>query len=212
DRDCPAQSLPEQEEIDRGIIAAQCRLALLDLERVRSFETNPTAAVESIGTALFFPVVFEYAPAADRGADVLARLEKVPAFADAAIAALKSSAPIYTEVAIEENDGNRDVIRNALPALFDKDSPLAGRFQEARAGALRAVDRLGRFLSEDLKTRSTGDWRLGASLYREKFAAYFQENLDPAEILKEAEEGVRRVRSEMLALASPLHDQWYPGH
>ena len=212
DREFPAESLPEQERIDRGIIAAQCRLALLDLERVRSIETNPTAAVESIGTALFFPVVFEYAPAADRGADILARLEKLPAFADGAIAALKSSAPIYTEVAIEENDGNRDVIQNALPALFEKGSPLRAQFETKSAEALRAVDRLGRFLSDDLKKRSTGDWRLGGALYREKFAAYFQEDLDPGAVLKEAEDGVRRVRSEMLALAAPLHDQWYAGH
>ncbi|HYS78484.1 MAG TPA: DUF885 family protein [Candidatus Dormibacteraeota bacterium] len=54
DRDFPVTSLAAQERIDRDMLAAQCRLALLDLERVRSIETNPTAAVESIGTALFF--------------------------------------------------------------------------------------------------------------------------------------------------------------
>src|SRR6266581_780234 len=155
DRDFEAESLPEQERIDRGIIASQCRLALLDLEKVRSFETNPTAAVESIGTALFFPVVFEYAPAADRGADVLARLQKLPTFADGAIAALRSSAPIYTEVAIEENDGNRDVIQNALPALYEKGSDLEARLRKASGPALLAIDRLGRFLREDLKKRTT---------------------------------------------------------
>src|SRR2546427_1823887 len=135
DRDYPAASLAEQEGIDRDIMAAQCRLALLDLEGVRSIETNPTAAVESIGTALFFPVVFEYAPAADRGGDIVARLERVPVFVDQTMAALKSSAPIYTEVAIEENDGNRDVIQNALPGLYEKRIGPGGAFPEgARAG------------------------------------------------------------------------------
>ena len=212
DRQFPADGLSDQDRIDRDIIQSQCRLALLDLERVKSVETNPTAAVESIGTALFFPVVFEYAPAAERGANVLARLEKVPAFADQAIAALKTSAPIYTQVAIEENDGNRDVIQNALPALFPRGSALQAQFEKTRTGALQAVDRLGRFLSGDLKKRSTGDWRLGRELYAEKLSAYFQESLDPATILREAEAGVRRVRSEMLVLATPLHDQSYPSH
>jgi uncharacterized protein DUF885 len=32
------------------------------------------------------------------------------------------------------------------------------------------------------------------------------------EVLRDAEAGVRRVRSEMLALATPLHGQWFPGH
>jgi uncharacterized protein (DUF885 family) len=212
DRQFPAESLSDQERIDRDIIQSQCRLALLDLERVRSFETNPTAAVESIGTALFFPVVFEYAPAAERAENVLSRLEKVPAFVDQAMAALKTSSPIYTQVAIEENDGNRDVIQSALPALFEKSSPLQAQFDKARTGALQAVDRLGRFLSGDLKQRSTGDWRLGRELYAEKLSAYFQETLDAAAILRDAEAGLRRVRSEMLALATPLHDRWYPGH
>ena len=212
DLDFPAGALGPQERIDRDIIAAQCRLALLDLERVRSAQTNPTAAVESIGTALFFPVVFEYAPAADRAADVIARLEKTPAFVDQAIAALRTSAPIYTDVAIEENEGNRDVIQNALPELYPKGSALEARYVAARAPALAAIDRLGAFLSQDLKPRSTGDWRLGAGLYGDKFRAYFQEDLDPMTVLQDAEAAVRRVRSEMLALATPLHDQWLPSH
>jgi uncharacterized protein (DUF885 family) len=212
DRDFPAGALGAEERIDRDIIASQCRLALLDLEQVRSTQTNPTAAVESIGTALFFPVVFEYAPAADRAADVLARLEKTPAFVDQAIAALRTSAPIYTDVAIEENDGNRDVIENALPALFPKGSDLEARYRAARGPALAAIDRLGSFLSQDLKPRSTGDWRLRAGLYGEKFRAYFQGDLDPMDVLRDAEAGVRRVRAEMLALATPLHDQWFPSH
>jgi uncharacterized protein (DUF885 family) len=212
DRDFPADALGPQERIDRDILAAQCRLALLDLERVHSVQTNPTAAVEAIGTALFFPVVFEYAPAADRAADVLARLEKTPAFVDQANAALRTSAPIYTEVAIEENDGNRDVIQNALRALYPKGSALESRYLAARVPALEAIDRLGDFLARDLKPRSKGDWRLGADLYGAKFRAYFQGDLDPMTVLRDAEAAVTRVRSEMLALATPLHDQWLPAH
>src|SRR5262249_9752548 len=82
----------------------------------------------------------------------------------------------------------------------------------ASGPALQAIDRFGRFLSGDLKKRSTGDWRLGESLYRQKLSAYFQERLEPGDILKEAEDGVKRVRAEMLTLAQPLHDSWYPGH
>jgi len=212
DRDFPPGSLAAQERIDRDMIEAQCRLALLDLERVRSTETNPTVAVESIGTALFFPVVFEYAPPAERAVGVLARLEKTAAFVEQAIATLKSSAPIYTEVAIEENDGNRDVIEHALPALFPKGSALESRYLAARLPALRAIDRLSRFLSDDLKTRSTGDWRLGNDLYREKFRAYFQDDLDPLDVLKDAETSVGSVRAEMLSLAEPLHDRLFPTH
>ena len=43
DGEFPPGSLPEEEGIDRAMIASACRLALLDLEKVRSIETNPTA-------------------------------------------------------------------------------------------------------------------------------------------------------------------------
>ncbi len=212
ERDYPADALPDPERIDREIIESQCRLALLDLERIHSIETNPTVAVESIGTALFFPIVFEYAPAPERGADLIARLEKVPAFVDQAIPALRSSAPIYTEVAIEENEGNKDVIENALPTLFEKGSALFSRYEAARGPALEAIDRLRRFLSADLKARSTGDWRLGADLYNDKFRSAFQEDLDPQSVLREAEDSLARVRAEMRDLAVPMHDRFYPDH
>jgi uncharacterized protein (DUF885 family) len=212
DRGFPAAGLSEAERIDRALIENQCRLALLDLERLRTIETNPTVAVESIGTALFFPVVLEYAPVEERGEAVVSRLEGLPAFVDQAIAALRTSAPIFTQVAIEENQGNADVIRGILPALFPQGSDLLPRFAAARDRALEAVARLDAFLSKDMRARSNGDWRLGPELYAERFRAYFQEDLDPRDVLKEAEESVASVRAEMRDLAAPLHDEWYPRH
>jgi Bacterial protein of unknown function (DUF885) len=213
ERDFPARLLDEQDRIDRSILASQCRLGLLDLTDIRSIETNPTVAVEAIGTALFFPVVLEYAPPAQRGADVVARLRGLPRFVDQAIAAMESSAPIYTDVAIEENAGNRDVIEHALPTLFPKGSPEEAAYLEARAPALAAIDRLGTFLEDDLKDRSTGDWRLGPQRYRQKLRDSFQDpDLDPAMVLRDAEAQMLRVRSEMMRLALPLHQEWFPSH
>ncbi len=212
ERDFPAADLPEAERIDRTLIESQCRLALLDLERLRTIETNPTVAVESIGTALFFPVFLEYAPVEERGEAILSRLEGLPAFVDQAIAALRTSAPIFTQVAIEENQGNADVIRGILPTLFPEGGDLLPGFEAARDKALAAVARLDTFLSDDLRRRSDGDWRLGPELYAERFRAFFQEDLDPREVLKEAEEAVARVRAEMLQMAAPLHDRWFPRH
>ena len=163
EKEFPARALPEAERVDRTILESQIRLGLLDLERIRSIATNPTVAVEAIGTALFFPVVLEYDAAPARAADLVARLERLPAFVDQAITAIETSAPIYTEVAIEDNDGNRQVILGALPTLFPKGSSLEAAYLKARGPALAALDRLDAFLEDDLMPRSSGDWRLGAS-------------------------------------------------
>ncbi|HXH28484.1 MAG TPA: DUF885 domain-containing protein, partial [Candidatus Polarisedimenticolia bacterium] len=213
EHDFPARLLDEQERIDRSMLVSQCRLGLLDLTGIRSIETNPTVAVEAIGTALFFPVVLEYAPPARRGADVVARLRALPRFVEQAIDAMETSAPIYTEVAIEENSGNRDVIEHALPTLFPKGSPEEAAFLQARGPALAAIDRLGTFLEDDLKDRSTGDWRLGPDRYRDKLRDSFQDpDLDPVLVLRDAEAQMLRVRAEMMRLALPLHQEWFPSH
>src|SRR5712692_5364577 len=212
ERDFPADALPEQERIDREILESQCRLALFDLERIRSIETNPTQAVESIGTALFFPVVLEYAPREERARDLMARLEKVPSFVDQAIAALSNGPLVHVQDALDENEGNRDVMEQALPALFAQGAVPDVGFEAARRAAREAIDRFRAFLQTAAKERPAGEWRLGPDLYREKFRAYFGEGLEPQDLLREAEESLGRIREGMRAVAEPLHDRWFPAH
>ncbi|HEU4401471.1 MAG TPA: DUF885 domain-containing protein [Candidatus Polarisedimenticolia bacterium] len=211
-REFPEASLPEQERVDRTIIDSQCRLALLDLERLRVAATNPTVAIESIGMALFFPLVLEYAPPGERAADVVARLERVPALVDQAIAALESSTPVFNQLALEENAGNRELIETGLPSIVPKGSPIAGSFAAASREALAALDRLRGFLQKELPARPTGDWRLGPGIYGEKFHATFGEDLDPTEVLRDAEESLAAARETLQSAATPLHDAWFPSH
>jgi uncharacterized protein (DUF885 family) len=212
EREFPAESLPRDERVDRGIIAGQCRLALIELDRLRLPQTNPTVAVETIGTALFFPILLEYAEDGERARAIVERLRSVPGFVDAVIAGMTSSAPIYTLVAREENEGNREVIRNALPSLFERAPDLRSDFEAAQAGALQALDRLEVFLARELPRRPAGDWRLGRDRYREKFRAVYGEDLDPDTVLRDAETGIEQVRARMLREAEPLHESFFPGH
>ncbi len=212
DREFPESGLSAEDRIDRRILAGQCRLALFDLERARSIATNPTLAVESIGTALFFPAVLEYAPPDERAEALLARLEKLPAFVDQATAALGDGPLIHVRDAIDENEGNRDVLQNTLPALFPERSALRAPFEAARERGIEAIDRLRDFLKRAGQDRRPGEWRLGRELYAEKFHLTFGAGLDPEVVLREAEERVARVRQEMVRLAEPLHEKVTPAH
>ncbi len=212
DREFPPASLSEEDRVDRRILASQCRLALLELEQTRAIATNPTLAIESIGTALFFPAVVDYAPLAERAQDVLARLEKVPAFVDQAIAALGDGPLVHVREAIDENEGNRDVLQNALPALFPERSDLRPRFEAARARAVEAIDRMRAYLLEAAARRPAGDWRLGPELYRQKFRATFGDGVEPRDVLRRAQESLALLREEMRLAAEPLHETYFAGH
>lgn len=212
ERDFPAASLGAQERIDREIIANQCRLQLLDLVRIRSEETNPAVAVESIGTSLFFPVFLDYAPAEDRALDVIARLEGVPRFVDQAIATLGRGPLVHAGEARDENDGNREVVETALEPLFPAGSAGRPRFEAARRGALAAIERLQGFLNDAAHREPPGEWRLGPELYRERMQAYFGEPIEPRALLQDAEASLARVRGEMIGIAEPLHERWFASH
>ena len=57
---------------------------LVELEQVRGHEHNPNLYVELLGTALYTPLVHEYASKSERYGHVIARLQKVPAFLEQA--------------------------------------------------------------------------------------------------------------------------------
>jgi uncharacterized protein (DUF885 family) len=49
-------------------------------------------------------------------------------------------------------------------------------------------------------------------MYDTKWRYYLQASVTPEEMLRAAEDSMRSIRAQMLVLARPLHDQWFPGH
>src|SRR5438270_4120655 len=59
-------ALTEEDRADYDIVETQIGLALFELDIAQTWRRNPTAVVEMIGSALFNPLVVEYAPKAER--------------------------------------------------------------------------------------------------------------------------------------------------
>jgi hypothetical protein len=102
--------LGPEDRADLTILQNQVSLALMEATEIRSHLHNPTMYVETLGNALFTPYVLEYAPKPERVRHIMARLQQVPLFLDQAASNLASSPDIWTKVAIEENDGNFNLV------------------------------------------------------------------------------------------------------
>src|SRR5436309_2459864 len=111
----PAQ-LTAEERADLVLLQDQISLALLDLEDIHSPLHSPTLYVETLGNALFNPFVLEYAPQPARIRNIIARLQKVPLFLDQAATNLIGSPDLWTTVAIEENQGNVNLVDKEIRA------------------------------------------------------------------------------------------------
>ncbi len=226
--------LSPEDRADYDIIDTQIGLALFDSDMAQTWQRSPQTYVELIGDALYNPVLLEYAPKEDRFRHIIARMNKVPQFMDNARRQLREAPPEWVKVAIEENDGNIDLIDKTLRA--DVPPTLKADFAAAASPALDALRAFNRFLTEggDRRGRrgqpgdngpagngpgnsprgdnNVPDWRLGPEKYGAKFRLALATDRTPDQVLADAEARLRAVRAQMLEIALPLHAKWYTDH
>jgi len=206
-------SLSPEDRADYDIIESQIGLALFDLDIAQSWRHAPQGYVEELGTALFNPLVHEYAPKAKRFQDIISRMRAIPTYLDQARRVLFGAPPIWIQVAREENDGNIDMVDHTLRQAAPTE--LKADFDAAASPALDSLRGFNRFLETELPKRTRGqtpDWRLGAERYGVKFKLALATDRTPDQVLADAETRLNQVRARMLELSLPLHAKWFAGH
>ena len=209
----PIASLGVEDAADWQLIDDQIALTLLELDRIQNYKHNPTFYVELLGGALFQPLTDDFAPEDVRLGDILSRIAASPHFLDQARSQLVDADPIFIKVAIEENDGNIDLIENTIAPAIPAGSKLKAQFDEVAPRAVEALKNFSRWLQDDLAKRKTDrTWRLGKELYAEKFRLVMETPVSSDQVLVDAEHELKKTRAEMLQIALPLHKQYFPDH
>jgi uncharacterized protein (DUF885 family) len=209
----PVASLGAQDAADWHLIDDQIGLNLLELDRIQNYKHNPTVYVELLGSALFQPLTDEYAAEDVRLSDVLSRVAATPTFVDQARSELVDADPIFIKVAVQENDGNINLIQDTIAAAVAKHPELKARLDKVAPSAVKALKDFSQWLQNDLAKRKTDrTWRLGKDFYAEKFRLVMEADITPDQVLADAERDFKKTRAEMLELALPLHKQYYPDH
>jgi uncharacterized protein (DUF885 family) len=207
----PVASLNAEDAADWRLIDDQIALNLLELDRIQSYKHNPTIYVELLGGALFQPLTDDYAPEEVRLGDILSRIEAIPRFLEQARGQLVDADPIFIKVAVEENEGNVDLIQNSMAGPVAANPQLKARYDRVAPVAVAALKDFSSWLQQDLTKRKTDrTWRLGKELYAEKFRLVMETPVTPQQVLADAEDELKKTRGEMLELALPLHKQYFP--
>jgi uncharacterized protein (DUF885 family) len=155
---------------DREILISFIRAQLLELEQVKFWERNPDIYSSGVSNSIFTIMARNFAPAAERLKSVIARENAIPGVFDAARANLKNPPRIYTEIAIEQIPGIISFFQNDVPKAFASvtDQKLLADFHKSSDLTIDALKRYQAYLQNNLIARSTGDFRIGADLYRKK--------------------------------------------
>jgi|GEM_PF-137255 uncharacterized protein (DUF885 family) len=208
------RNLSPEDNADLLVLRDSIDSFLFQLDRVEAYKYQPQIYVEMIGSGLFFPLTQTTGTEQQRLASVVARMEKIPAALAQAKKNLVEADPVFIDTAVQENDGNKDVIA-LVGSKIAKDSPLQSRFEAASAKATAAIEDFSKWLKEDLAKRShTRTWRTGPELYKEIFRYSLGPGAKetPQSVLAAADAALQSIRAEMFTIALSLHAKWFPEH
>jgi uncharacterized protein (DUF885 family) len=175
--------------LDREFLLHVIDAQLLRGESVRALERDPDVYSSGLTNSAYSLIKRDYAPAAQRLRSLIERERSMPAVLQESRRNLENPPRIYTEIAIEQLDGNQNFFRTALVDAFAgvDDAALKTQFKRTNDAVIAALGAYKTWLQQDLLPRSHGDFALGADLYRR---------------LLEADEMIDTPLDQLLAIAA----------
>jgi uncharacterized protein (DUF885 family) len=204
--------------IDPGTLSASSQLdceqllhefdsRLLTLEVVRPWAKDPDTYSSGLTYTAYLMIKRSFAPPDERLRKLIAREKLMPAALVEAKKNLDNPPRIYTQIALEQIDGNRHFFEDAVASAFPdvKDAALLAEFKQVNGVVAAALGDYRTWLQDDLLKRSNGEFALGADTYRRKLSA--EEMIDtPLDQLLAIAEGDLKKNQAAFAESARLID------
>ena len=209
------QTLPPELRIDHNLLTNRLERMRWYLTEFRDWQWDPSNynVAGPIGLILNTP----YAPEADRLRTVMARLEQVPAYYQAARTNISNPTREHTELAMVQNRGTLNLLGDSLRervAASSLETAEKDRFEQLRQRAVETVDGFIAELQAINDGLATDDnarpFRIGADLYEAKFAYDIQSGFTARELYERAVAEKNRLHDDMDLIAVQLWDEYFP--
>jgi len=166
------KALDAEPAADYQILLNSIRANLLQLEVVRSWEKNPDNYSSGVTGSIFTIMERPYAPVNTRLRAAVEREKQIPQVFLEARKNLKNPPHIYTEIALEQIDGDVSFFQNDVPSAFADatDAEAKAEFAKTNAAVIEALKSYGAWMKSDLLPHSNGDFRYGADTYAKDLA------------------------------------------
>ena len=208
-----ASALDAPVAADREILLNNIKSELLTLEVIRPWEKNPDTYSSGITNSAFVIMERPYAPANTRLRALIEREKQMPRALDEARKNLKNPPRIFTEIALEQMDGNISFFQKDVPSAFFsgadgaevvKDPTLKAEFGKTNTAVIDALKSYAGWLKSDLLPRSNGDYRLGVDTFRKKLAYDEMVDLPLDRLLQVAMDDLHRNQAEFARVAKEV--------
>lgn len=193
-------------QLDREQLLGALDSQLLASEGIRTWARDPDRYSSSLTRTAFIMIKRSFAAPEERMRLLTARQAKMPAILAAARANLDNPPQIYTQIAIDQMDGNIDFFKTVVPAGFEavRDTALRGPFQRSNQAVIDALAGYKKWLQADLLPRSKGDFAIGADAYLKKLAADEMLQVPLDQLLEIAQADLKRNQEAFLAVARQI--------
>ena len=196
------------DEIDAAAIEASIRGSLLNLETLSEWKTNPMWYAGTAGGAVDSLIKRDFAPASDRLASVIARLERVPAVYDAARENLTNPPREFTDLAIRMAGGSVGYLEVTVAdwarTAAGDDADLFARFEAVNAKAVETTRSFASWLQSDLLPASEGDYAIGADHFLAKLRYDEMVEMPLEEILAIGEANLEKDYNRFVEVAGEI--------
>jgi uncharacterized protein (DUF885 family) len=201
-----SQTLSLDAALDREQLERSMDAGILYLDRIRQWAKDPDSYSGAITNAAYVIMKRAYAPPAERLKALIAREAKMPDVLQNARKNLQHPPRIYTDIAIEQIDGNIRFFTNDLPAAFTgvTDAALLNQFKTSNAAVVAALGGYKTYLQNDLLPQSNGEFAWGGDLFRATLAANEMIDLAPADLLAIAERDRQKNEEAFQATAKQI--------
>ncbi|MFI2812738.1 DUF885 domain-containing protein [Microbulbifer sp. YPW16] len=186
-----------------------------EITEFKSHQWNP--ANYNVSHAFSLILNTDYAPLDERLRTFSKRLEKVPAYYEAAEASLDKPASPQLVLAIQQNEGAKGIFAEELEEKIAESGLAQAEKEELRQRAEAAREAIEGYIThlqtlhaELEKTQDYRDFRIGEELYEQKFAYDIQIGMTASELYQRALAEKDRLHNKMAELADELWPKYFP--
>ncbi len=193
-------------QLDREQLIHAMDAGILANETIRAWAKNPDVYSSGITNAAYVIMERAFAPAADRLKALVSREQAMPGALAEARRNLDNPPHVFTDIAIEQIDGNISFFEHDVPAAFRDvtDTALLADFTKSNAAVMAALADYKTFLQKDLLPRSRGDYALGAATYAKALDANEMIDLPLDRLLAIAEADRQKNEAAFVATAKQI--------
>jgi len=201
-----AASLSAERQLDREQLLHAIDSRLLTLDVIRPWAKDPDTYSSGLTSTAYIMIKREFAPAEERLRRLIAREKAMPGALAEARKNLENPPRIYTQIAIDQLDGNRGFFQTAVTAAFAdvKDKALLAEFKQSNDAVIAALADYKKWLQDDLLKRSTGEYAIGEDTYRRKLSADDMIELPLDDLLAIAERDLRKNQAAFAETAQRI--------